>query len=403
MKIILNVTCKVCVLFGLVSYSVSEAKTFAEDLQFDSQIRVHGQDLKGSNQAIFSAKNTSSIFSALDVTLEGEGLRFAATASVYKEGGTSKTDFTMSEVFYDFITQDWFLSIGKKKVDWDIAYGFRPLDMFSPTDSLAIYTAVPPGALMITGDYFTESGNITLICNETKPDYLERGIKVKQSYGCGARYYQFFDGYEAQAVAHFDEKLGFRIGGSILTVIGDSLELHSSLLWQQHYRSPKVTQLYKNTLYEYDNVETIWRTGSLQALVGFNYSFSIGVTAIVEYWHDGRAASDKQWRALIANANNEGVQDYQLELYQAHFATQNLFRDSVMVHLRTSNTTWQPSITWLTNPQDNSMLINSKLCYSHFKNGRICLGYSNYAGGSETIYEQLSYQQTGHLSVEIKL
>lgn len=403
MKIILGVVCKIYVLFVMVISSVSEAKQFSEKLQFDSQIRINGQNIKGTNQAIFATKNTSSLFSALDVSLEGEGLRFAATANVYKEGGTSETDFTISEAFYDFSTENWFLSVGKKKLDWDVAYGFRPLDMFSPTDSLAIYTAVPPGVLMITGDYFTESGNITVICNETKPDYLERGIKVAQSYGCGGRYYQFFDGYEAQAIAHYDDKLGFRIGGSTLTVIGDNLELHSSLLWQQNYRSPKVTQLYKNTLSAYDNVETIWRKGSLQALVGFNYSFSMGVTAIVEYWHDGRAPSDKQWRALIANANNEGVQDYQLELYQAHFATQNLFRDNVMVHLRTSNSTWQPSMTWLTNPQDNSMLINSELCYSGFKNGRLCLGYRSYAGGSETIYEQLSHQKTGYLSVEIKL
>lgn len=74
-----------------------------------------------------------------------------------------------------------------------------------------------------------------------------------------------------------------------------------------------------------------------------------------------------------------------------------------MVHLRTSNSTWQPSMTWLTNPQDNSMLINSELCYSGFKNGRLCLGYRSYAGGSETIYEQLSHQKTGYFSVEIKL
>ncbi|MEI8705144.1 hypothetical protein [Pseudoalteromonas sp. B62] len=124
MKIILGVICKIYVLFVMVISSVSEAKQFTEKLQFDSQIRINGQNIKGTNQAIFATKNTSSLFSALDVSLEGEGLRFAATANVYKEGGTSETDFTISEAFYDFSTENWFLSVGKRSL-----IGMLPMDL----------------------------------------------------------------------------------------------------------------------------------------------------------------------------------------------------------------------------------------------------------------------------------
>ncbi|MBU77542.1 MAG: hypothetical protein CMK63_11150 [Pseudoalteromonadaceae bacterium] len=397
MGIVFGVCSKAFLLIALILAAEVSADTFLENLELDSRVRFHGQSLKATSQPIFATDDTSSLFSALDMSAESEGLRLAATASINKVAGSSETKLTISEAYYDFSIKNWYLSSGKKKLDWDVGYGFRPLDMFSPTDSLAIYTAVPPGTLMATGDYFTESGNVTFICNETRAEYLERGEKVKPGYGCGGRYYQFFDGYEAQAVVHYDNVLGFRVGGSALTVIGNSLELHGSFIWQQRHRTPIVT-----AHHGFNNVETVWQKGSLQALLGLNYSFSVGITAIVEYWHDGRAPSNKQWRDVIAGAS-EGVSEHQLSLYRAHFATQNLFRDNLMVHLRSSNSTWQPEVTWLMNPSDNSMLIDTGLCYSKYESIRLCLGYRSYAGGNKSIYEQLSYQKIGYLSVEIKL
>ncbi|MBQ4849976.1 hypothetical protein [Pseudoalteromonas sp. MMG012] len=371
-------------------------------LTTDIKYRMNIQDLTATGQDIFVASNTTSLFSALDISTEYEGLRVAATASWLKVGGQRDTDVQVSEAFYDFTIENWFMSAGKKKVDWDVGYGFRPLDMFSPTDSLAIYTAIPPGAIMVTGDYFLESGNVTLICNESSPDYLERGVKVNKSTGCGGRYYGYFEGFEAQVLGHYDEDLGMRVGGSALTVIGENLELHGSLLWQENYRTPALYNIHIGQNDRISGVNTQWKNNSIQALLGVNYSFQSGITVIAEYWHDGRAPSDRQWRDVI-NLSQSTSDQHQLQMLRSHFATQSLFQDNAMVHIRTSSTQWSPSLTLLTNPNDNSVLIDGELCYGGVTASQLCMGIRQYTGGAETIYEQLSYERTWYFTMEINL
>ncbi|RUO26879.1 hypothetical protein CWE09_09370 [Aliidiomarina minuta] len=369
--------------------------------QVDSRLRVHVQDLHASHNTIFAAENTTSVFSALDISTEVDGIRVAATAYWLKQADKSQFDLKVSEAFYDFTLHNWYLSAGKKKLDWDVGYGFRPLDMFSPTQALAIYTAVPPGVFMVVGDYFTESGNTSVLCNETASYYLEDGRNVPKSSGCGGRYYHYFTGFEAQLIGHYDNKLGFRLGGNALKVIGNSLSLHSSLLWQQNYRSPVFDN---QALTQTDSavVTSQWHSNSVQALLGFNYTFASGITVIAEYWHDGRAPHDKQWRALI-QASQTSAQPHQLMMMRSHFATQNLFRDNLMLHLRTSSGHWRPELTVLTNPRDNSLLINTRLCNKGLRSSQYCLGLRQYAGGSDSIYEQLSYNTTWYLNMEIQL
>ncbi|RXE86204.1 hypothetical protein [Pseudoalteromonas sp. A757] len=380
----------------LLSYSANAT------VEFDTAWRMNVQELNASNSRIFDEKDTTFWFTALDVSTEFNGIRVAATANWMTMAGVSELDVDVSEAYYDLMLGDWFASVGKKKLDWDVGYGFRPLDMFSPTDSLAVYTAVPPGTWMAVGDYFTETGSVSLLCNETVPDYLEKGAKVAASFGCGGRYYRYFENFEAQAVAHYDEKLGARVGGSAVTVIGDSMEIHGSLLWQQRHRMPVFDPHTLQSDSFLPSVQTQWRRGSLQALMGINYSLHFGVTLIAEYWYDGRAPSNGQWRNLIAAADGN-IESHQLRVMRGHFATQNLFRNNLMLHLRTtSSTVWQPALTWVVNPNDNSMLIDGKLCYSGFKHNSLCGGIRQYAGDNEAIYKQLSFGRTWYFSTELK-
>lgn len=386
-------------LFLCIGTLVLGAKAHA---QAQYNVRFNAQELNAARDGIFSVQDDTSLFTALDANLEIQGLRLAATASWHKQGEDNGADLRFSEAFYDFALGDWLVSAGKKKLDWDVGYGFRPLDMFSPTDSLAIYNAVPPGAMMLVGDYFTDSGNISLLCNETRSDYLLRGVKVAASFGCGGRYYHYFDGFEAQLVAHYDEKLGGRVGGSAQTVIGESLELHASLLWQQNYRSPGFDMLAIGRHSFMPEVDTLWQKGALQGLWGVNYSLASGITLIAEYWHDGRAPSDSQWRDVI-RASKQAVQNDHQRILRGHFATQNLFRDNLMLHVRTSNEVWRPQLSWLVNPNDNSMFIDGRLCYHGLSQSQLCAGLRQYAGGRESIYEQLSYRTSWYFEVEVKL
>ncbi|WP_241652112.1 hypothetical protein [Pseudoalteromonas phenolica] len=93
---------KTFLLIVLILAAEVSAETFLENVELDSRVRFHGQSLKATSQPIFATQDTSSLFSALDMSAESEGLRLAATASINKMGGSSETKLTISEAYYDF-------------------------------------------------------------------------------------------------------------------------------------------------------------------------------------------------------------------------------------------------------------------------------------------------------------
>lgn len=356
--------------------------------QLNTAVRAQQQYSQADHSQFFQTADAHLSFAALDVDYEVGGMRVATTLSMTKLQRT-ETKFTISEAYYDFSLAQWFGSIGKKKVDWGVGYGFRPLDLFSPTKSLALYTAVPPGSYVVTGDYFTQRGNVSLLCNESKRLYLDKGRATTSSFGCGGRYYHYFDNVESQFIAHFDRRMGWRVGGSAVTVFREATALYGSLLWQSRYQSPTFKRGLNNAW-----TQTTWHENSLQALIGVNHSMMAGVNVIAEYWFDGRAPKQHQWRQVLEMGSAS---------LRGHYATQNLFQHNLMLHVRGHDKAWQPSFTAVLNPQDSSMFIDGKLCYSQIQGRQFCAGARRYLGSALSIYGQLGQQQVAYLSLEIKL
>ncbi len=243
-------------------------------------LRTQARIQEASESALFSAENTQALFLALDTDIEYNGFRLAATGWFEEQENISLSKIELSELFYDFSVNEWQLSIGKKKVDWDVGYGFRPLDMFSPVDSLALYTAVSPGVWLVLGDWFTDDGTISIMCNQTQENYGSQKNQPNESWGCGGRYYQYLSEWEVQMVTHYDSDVKFRIGASALLVYGDALEFHTSILWQEAYITPKFYQARTQLEYFSEPVVDEYDASAIQLLSGINYSTHSGVSFI---------------------------------------------------------------------------------------------------------------------------
>ena len=389
-----------------LSFGLLCANVYAANMTLRSQI----SSMQASNSVLFPANNNQNYFLALDTTVETKGLRFSATAWRAQNRDSIDSQIKLSELVYDFSLADWQLSIGKKKLDWDVGYGFRPLDMFSPTAPLALNTAVSPGAWMVTGDWFTSDGTLTLICNESQPTFTEQQVLTKSGVGCGARYYQYFDQWEVQSLVHYDSQVKTRIGFSALSVLTNNLEFHSSLLWQQQYRT-SVFQASALTNTHFVNPVTVeTKHNALQLLGGLNYSTDHGVNFILEYWYDGRSPSAAQWQAVIQAAktqhqqiNQQPLARYQLQAEQQMFSSQNLFQQNLMLNVMAKRGALTPKLMMLLNPEDKGLLLNLRLCYDFNAGHSIELGARFYTGPANSVYRQLDYDTIYYLNINIVL
>lgn len=365
-------------------------------------LRANDQFNYTSHSPLFSDTNTNILFFAADIEVEYNGIRLAS--SLYKEGHSDKpgkAKLALAELMYDFSVADWQFSLGKKKLDWGIGYGFRPLDLFSPVDPLAINTAIAEGTLLFSADWFSSDGAWTTLCNQSQVFYKIAGHQQEKSLGCGARYYGYFDTFELQGLLHYDQDMKVRIGGSALSVLNDSVEVHASVLWQHSYLGAQFTPPDLTASTFINPVESRWQHSALQSLLGVNFSTAYGVTFIAEYWFDGRSPSKKQWQnmikgldTLIATSMSNPLSGHYITAQQQLFSSQNLFKNNLMLHTRYSYNNWQPELTLLFNPDDAGLSANAKLHYT-WANGQVAeFGLKRYLGPADSIYKQLNFDTT---------
>ena len=367
-------------------------------------VRNLNQLQNSANSVLFAAEDSHSYFFALDADYENQGFRVAATAWHEKrDGQASEHKLELAEFLYDFSIADWQLSLGKKKVDWGVGYGFRPLDLFSPIDPLAINTAVAAGTWQLSADWFSSDGTWTTLCNQSQAFYKVAGQQQDKSLGCGARYYGYFDQWELQGLAHYDQDMKLRFGGSALSVLNDNLEVHASILWQHTYLGAQFTPPDLTATEFVNPVESLWQQGALQSLMGVNFSTSYGVTLIAEYWFDGRSPSKNQWKNMIKGLNaqvatraSNPLSRHYIAAQQQLFSSQNLFKNNLMLHARYSYNSWRPELTLLLNPDDLGLSVNAKMNYI-WPNGHAAqLGLKRYLGPADSIYKQLDFDTTAY-------
>lgn len=241
----------------------------------------------------------------------------------------------------------------------------------------------------------------TTLCNQSQVFYKVVGQQQDKSLGCGVRYYGYFDEFELQGLAHYDQDMKLRFGGSALTVLNDSLEVHASILWQQTYLGAQFTQPDLNATEFINPVKSLWQHGALQSLIGINFSTPYGVTLIAEYWFDGRSPSKKQWKSMIgsldaqiATSASNPLSRHHIKAQQQLFSSQNLFKNTLMLHTRYKHNNWRPELTLLLNPDDLGLSVNTKLNYV-WPNGHTAqFGFKRYLGPANSIYKQLDFDTT---------
>jgi hypothetical protein len=375
----------------------------AQAAQPDLQYRVLGSNAQGDS-LLRGQQRQQLLLQTLDLQWQsqlGSNQQFQLASTLWRTdpqqpaSATSAQKLEFSEAYWSIDAGNWSLSAGKRKRDFDVNYGLRPLDLFSPTDTLALYTVVAPGVWQAAADWFGADNAWTLLCNQTETGFRRYGQTLPASTGCGARYYQQAGDLEWQALAHFDEDIGWRVGTSQVWVFNEGLALQGSLLWQQHYWSNQWIHWPRSSLppgsgmnIDRPLADAVQQQGAWQLSTGLNYTHATGWNLLLEYSFDGQASADKDWQHLQQRLQGPTLQALERQSSLQLFSSRQLTRQQWLMHLRVEND-WHPTLTLLYQPGVTALLISGAVSYSVSDQFKINLGIKHFAGPADSSFRLL--------------
>lgn len=326
-------------------------------------------------------------------------VQLAASSWLTEQAGADYVDYEVSEAWWGMDAGDWNFSAGKRKRDFDVNQALRPLDMFSPTDPLALFTLVSPGVWQAAADWFGSDNAMTLLCNQSQQPFLRYGARLQASWGCGGRYYQQQGSAEWQAVLHHDAAMGWRLGGSWQQVLTDALALQSSGLWQQHSWQtewidwpallPAVWPASPAGNADRPLLQAVSSRAAWQLSAGINYSTN-SYNLLLEYGVDGQAPADAAWHELRARLSQGKLQPLELRSSQQMFGSARVSRQQWLLHLRSIETAhWQHAVTLLYQPAVRGLLMSASLSYSTGQHSSFNIGIKHFAGASNNAFALL--------------
>ncbi|MGR6837605.1 hypothetical protein ACU5DF_00280 [Aliivibrio wodanis] len=325
------------------------------------------------------------------VALKGNDLYY--DSSIPNQDQSSEAELIISELFWQH-SMDVFdlpldFQLGKVRVDWGVGYGYRPLDIFTPSRRNPVGIQVEEGAGVASVSYFDNQGEWSLIYTDSSWTQQEGSELEEQSeqQGFGIRRYGLVGDSEYQWLAYYDDVRQGLLGASIVTVIDASWEFHGSALYQSKYLAYQQPN-YQKTNYQKPNsmyapVRLEKESNAYQALVGFTWANEIGNTLVVEYWYDSRTWGENEWE----NALNIASPSYQQGYLHANIVQHNMMFHWSLDPNAWSNWQWSQNIGWL-----SELTPTFDVLYSPQDNGVIATQWLNYL-----------VHDSGHSSVEMEL
>jgi hypothetical protein len=292
---------------------------------------------------------------------------------------------------------DWELTLGKMQLDWGVGYGYRPLDIFSNYQRHPVGIQVEEGAALAMLTQFVDNGSWQWLLSRSHYSSLDPSTTQQ---GIGARRYWLDGANEWQALLYWDKQRQWLAGASAVTVVGDSVELHASALYQQRYWSVSAPEFTEPTVASLHS-----KQHSLQALMGFTWANSNGVQLIGEYWFDSRSWQKQQWQHTLEFATqwqNTAVQGM-AHSYTQGFNQANIMRHSMLLHLMLSNRFWQDmsvslndvsaSVDLLFGPEDGGQVLTPRCHYQLLDSAsvslQISLSWRYYGGRASSAFANL--------------
>ncbi|WP_444935441.1 hypothetical protein ACJJIW_13490 [Microbulbifer sp. JMSA004] len=307
---------------------------------------------RASDSALFEGESNVSRQALLQGAFQYEAWEGQVSAFHQAErGGSEDSLLVVAELFRQGSWQDWDWLIGKRRLDFGVGYGHRPLDWFLPMERNPVSLQVNEGVGVMSASHFTGSGEFSVMLVDAGISQHSGGTLPK---GIAARWYQLGASAEWQLLGYIDDKRGVNLGGSWVNTYGEQWEAHAEWRYQQdHWRwqPPELKAIPKQ---EKEN-------NGWQALIGMTWANSAGHSVILEYWFDSRSWGKNEWDQVFDYSQwyqNQGVQWDSFRRSSAMaFSDENALRHNLLLHWMLSNNEYHPKVDLIYTPEDSGLIL----------------------------------------------
>ncbi len=224
----------------------------------------------------------------------GGRLRLGGAIAVFGDTSSGRFTVRVREGYARVSATDWLdVEGGKRILKWGTGYAFTPTgvldpprDPADPRDRLGINEGVVyAGVNLFRGD-------TALSIVGASPDTWRSSFVGTPHRVAAARLRTLVRGVEVAVIASTADATGPSWGANFTDVIGQNFEWHGELLVHRRALQPLPAGI----------DATGGRRREVSALLGFQYTFNVGVNVVLEYYHDGNGLDLGAWRQLTSLA-----------------------------------------------------------------------------------------------------
>ncbi|WP_445362103.1 hypothetical protein ACJJIQ_12945 [Microbulbifer sp. ANSA003] len=335
-----------------LSLLIGSATSQADALESQWDLAMTAAYDRASDSSLFEGQSSVSRQALLQGALQYEAWEGQISAFHQAErGGSEESELVVEELFWQGSWQDWDWLLGKRRLDFGVGYGHRPLDWFLPIERNSVSLQVSEGVGVVSASRFTESGELSLMLIDAGISQVSGGDLPR---GLAMRWYQLGLSAEWQLLGYMDDQRGVNLGGSWVNTYGEQWEVHAEWRYQQEYwrwLPPELMAIPKQ-----EKANDGW-----QALIGMTWANSIGHSIILEYWFDSRSWGKNEWGQVFDYSQwyqNQGVQWDSFRRSSAMvFSNDNALRHNLLLHWMLSNNEYHPKIDLVYTPEDSGLFL----------------------------------------------
>jgi hypothetical protein len=333
----------------------------------------------------------------------------ATARSTAQRGFHPDNEFVVNQAAVDATVAEQHFGFGKKIFSWDVGFGFRPLDLIQQENRRAVFPSTLEGVPYLSWEHFNaDSSWLLLYANPGRG----RSADAFNEESLAIKVYARWGSTDLHAVARISRRFGIEAGPAFSDVVGESIEVHGSVLYQQRYER-QINRLAESgvLLSPGDPIETRQFHHGGKALLGMTWSTPAGTSILGEAWYDASAYSTREWRAAADLARRQATLrgatgiPYAAVIGNIAYGTRyfdhaNLLRANML--LRAShhgeNSDWEPAIDLLYTPADGGYVVTTALSYARDRY-RVDSGIRCYGGPTQSAYRLLPEQRVAYLGL----
>ncbi len=284
-------------------------------------------------------------------------------------GGDTRAEAIATELYQELDLAGQHFTVGEKVTGWDVAYGFRPLDVVQQERRLALRPFALQGIPQLAWEWMDERWAVLVLwANPLRG----RALAAGHDESGAARLFGRLGPVDLHAVARFSERSGLQAGAGAAVVAGDALELHASARWQartEHLPPPRRGPG-GSPLSTLPPGPPEVRRDDVAGVLGFTFTPGLDLSILGEAWFDPAGDSPSTWRERRRLAEEQrALADGGLVPPQAAagnlawgleaFDRQDLLRQNLLLHVSQKWDRFDPALDLLFTPEDRGWVLTA--------------------------------------------